>query len=121
MMMWKFSFHVTGAGATESDISFGLGGGTTQSSYGRSSPVIENVGSYHVVVSGIVGGSSLVSRISYGLIYITKKILTFALRTSTSVMRISWIRVVMSFATIGILQIPTGNKTQFYLYIISVE
>ena len=30
------------------------------------SPVVENVGSYHVVVSGIVGGSSLVSRISYG-------------------------------------------------------
>lgn len=34
-------------------------------SYG-SSPVVEYVGSYHVVVSGIVGGSSLVSRDSYG-------------------------------------------------------
>lgn len=41
-------------------------------SYG-SSPVVENVGSYHVVVSGVVGGSSLVSRISYGITIYTKK------------------------------------------------
>lgn len=66
MMMWKFSFHVTGVGATESDINFGLSGGTIQSSYGNCSPVIEYAGAYHIVVSGIVGGSSLVSRDSFG-------------------------------------------------------
>ena len=30
------------------------------------SPVIEYAGAYHIVVSGIVGGSSLVSRDSFG-------------------------------------------------------
>ena len=35
--------------------------------------MVEYVGSYHVVVSGIVGGSSLVSRDSYGMIYTTNK------------------------------------------------
>ena len=65
-----------------------------------SSPVVENVGSYHVVVSGIVGGSSLVSRISYGLIYITKKISAFALRPSTAAsMCASQTRAVESTAT----------------------
>lgn len=48
------------------DVHYDRNGWNIKDSYGQSSPVVEYVGSYHVVVSGIVGGSSLVSRDSYG-------------------------------------------------------
>ena len=65
---------------------------------------------YLVHLDGEIGanGYDHVS-ISYGNILYSKQKPSFALRASTTSMRVMWIRMVLSASTVGISRIPTGG------------